>query len=813
MSLNIQTSNGLLEIGGKVTKEKVVEALGYSPADESHVKDGVAHITSKERETWNNKSDVVAYSDLLEAPNIRDDESGNLTVEDEDGNVIMKVDSDGITTTNVNTNTINLNGEDLGVRLDILESVSLPNIVDDESGELSISDEEGNKIVKIDANGLTTTTVTAHDVVVNGVYVGAKLDEHKDNIDSIEDALDTHIENSDIHIMSGERDLWNNKSDVHTYADLPDAPNIVEDNSGEVVYADESRHVIAKIGENGFETTQVIAHTVIAGGVDVSTTIASHTGNGDIHITAAERQSWNAKADKSYVDETVANLVDSAPETLDTLNELAVALGNDKNFATTVATQIGQKADKSDVDALKDELNESITSESDEWIVADEAGNIIAKVDANGFETTTVTAKAVVVGGVDVGTTLAGKSDAGHEHNQYLVASDISGKADKSYVDEELAKKADSEHTHDVYLEASDIAGLATQSFVTDKIAEAKLAASDVDLSGYYTKAEADAKIDEAIDGIVHPTVDLTPYATTQYVGEELAKKSDSGHTHSQYLVANDVAGKADKSYVDEELAKKANSASIVGRSTAGTVYTIDGKQITAKTGAEVFNCYDNTLFADTVNVATGYFAHAEGEGTQARGNWSHAEGLASVAKGNYSHSEGFEAVAKGDMSHAEGFGTIASGDSQHVQGEYNIEDTDGKYAHIVGNGEEDAPSNAHTLDWDGNAWFAGDVYVGGTSQNDEEAEKLARISDIANYMPEVPIEVSWNDILDKPSVSEDENTEFYISDESGNLILKVDSDGVTTTQVVADKIIVGGTDIESRIAALEAALLQLMSA
>jgi hypothetical protein len=37
-------------------------------------------------------------------------------------------------------------------------------------------------------------------------------------------------------------------------------------------------------------------------------------------------------------------VVNSAPATLDTLNELATALGNDPNFATTTATQIGLKA-------------------------------------------------------------------------------------------------------------------------------------------------------------------------------------------------------------------------------------------------------------------------------------------------------------------------------------------------------------------------------------------------------------------------------------------------------------------------------------
>ena len=42
----------------------------------------------------------------------------------------------------------------------------------------------------------------------------------------------------------------------------------------------------------------------------------------------------------------VSALVDSAPETLDTLNELAAALGDDPNFATTVTNQIASKQDK-----------------------------------------------------------------------------------------------------------------------------------------------------------------------------------------------------------------------------------------------------------------------------------------------------------------------------------------------------------------------------------------------------------------------------------------------------------------------------------
>ena len=49
---------------------------------------------------------------------------------------------------------------------------------------------------------------------------------------------------------------------------------------------------------------------------------------------------------ESFVETKVAALVDSAPETLNTLNELSAALGDDPNFATTIATQIGGKVDK-----------------------------------------------------------------------------------------------------------------------------------------------------------------------------------------------------------------------------------------------------------------------------------------------------------------------------------------------------------------------------------------------------------------------------------------------------------------------------------
>ena len=54
--------------------------------------------------------------------------------------------------------------------------------------------------------------------------------------------------------------------------------------------------------------------------------------------------STDGLATETYVQNKIAEVVNSAPGTLDTLNELAQALGNDPNFAATMATELGKKA-------------------------------------------------------------------------------------------------------------------------------------------------------------------------------------------------------------------------------------------------------------------------------------------------------------------------------------------------------------------------------------------------------------------------------------------------------------------------------------
>ena len=83
-----------------------------------------------------------------------------------------------------------------------------------------------------------------------------------------------------------------------------------------------------------------------------TSTFADVTINGTLNMNAGTTATitnltsptnTNDAATKGYVDTSVANLVDSAPGTLDTLNELAAALGDDPNFSTTITNSIATK--------------------------------------------------------------------------------------------------------------------------------------------------------------------------------------------------------------------------------------------------------------------------------------------------------------------------------------------------------------------------------------------------------------------------------------------------------------------------------------
>lgn len=122
-----------------------------------------------------------------------------------------------------------------------------PNIIDDGSNNLAIADTDGNIIFKVDADGTHTTAL--------------------------------EIDGEDIV------ELINSNGFSGDYNDLKNKPNIIDDGSGKLEFADEAGNVVARIDEDGFETTKVTAKEAIIGSVDIKQdgydklTVADEAGN------------------------------------------------------------------------------------------------------------------------------------------------------------------------------------------------------------------------------------------------------------------------------------------------------------------------------------------------------------------------------------------------------------------------------------------------------------------------------------------------------------------------------------------------------
>ena len=105
--------------------------------------------------------------------------------------------------------------------------------------------------------------------------------------------------------------------------------------------------------------------------------------------------------------------------------------------------------------------------------------------------------------------------------------------------------------------------------------------------------------------------------------------------------------------------------------------------------------------------------------------------------------------------------------------------------AHIVGNGMSNTKrSNAHTLDWEGNAWYSGDVYVGSTSgtNRDEGSKKLATVEEVQ----ELASQISPQPYVAQTEAPEDKN------------LLWIDLDDESDDEGLADAIQAAIADVKN---------------
>lgn len=94
---------------------------------------------------------------------------------------------------------------------------------------------------------------------------------------------------------------------------------------------------------NTYVTKSSIATSVTTGNLTV-------TGQTTVP-TANEGNSSKAIANTEFVAKSLASLVDSAPDQLNTLNELAKALGNDANFSATITAELAKKLNSTEAES------------------------------------------------------------------------------------------------------------------------------------------------------------------------------------------------------------------------------------------------------------------------------------------------------------------------------------------------------------------------------------------------------------------------------------------------------------------------------
>lgn len=318
---------------------------------------------------------------------------------------------------------------------------------------------------------------------------------------------------------------------------------------------------------------------------------------------------------------------------------------------------------------------------------------------------------------------------------------------------------------------------------------------------GYYTSASGYASHSEGFrtdtEGQASHTEGQGTYATKSYAHAEGINTLASGlaaHAEGHYSIASGLDSHVEGYYTHTDpiyLSGEANATTYTwtdSKSVIPTLYQYEhlisegGAYLTAhlianferrKVSEDYIKVTNLDISNQTITVASTlssasaitnkayYFFFS----SIAEGDISHAENFLTMAKGTASHSEGFKTIAKGQYSHSQGGGTIASKNGQFALGTYNIEDTSttavhpggfvkaGQYAVIVGNGYEDTTnkeiirSNAHTLDWQGNGWYAGKLTIGtNPTENLDVATKQYVDNAISNYALKSEIPTVTND-------------------------------------------------------------------
>jgi hypothetical protein len=195
------------------------------------------------------------------------------------------------------------------------------------------------------AAGTITASITGN---VTGNVTGTVSDiSNHDTADLAENAANKYFTNQ--RAIDANTGLWDTigaAAAAQAAAELTASNALTSAVEDLESYADQAE-VDAKAYTDTRETAITTAYESYADQAEVDAKAYTDTRETAI-TTAYEAYADQAEVDaKAYADQKVSDLVNGAPELLDTLNELAAAINDDASFASTIGTSIGEKVSKS----------------------------------------------------------------------------------------------------------------------------------------------------------------------------------------------------------------------------------------------------------------------------------------------------------------------------------------------------------------------------------------------------------------------------------------------------------------------------------
>jgi len=208
------------------------------------------------------------------------------------------------------------------------------------------TDVAANTAARHDA--VTVSDSTEIDLTLTGQQISASLKAGSIDETKLDTSVNASLDLADSATQPGDLATVATSGDYTDLLNTPTIPDALTDLDTTVTGA-QLNALKSKVDNIEANADVTDATNVAAAGAvmesDTSTAFMSFVIDEDDMSSDSATKVPTQQSTKAYVDTAVAGLVASAPGTLDTLNELAAALGDDANFATTVTNSIATKAD------------------------------------------------------------------------------------------------------------------------------------------------------------------------------------------------------------------------------------------------------------------------------------------------------------------------------------------------------------------------------------------------------------------------------------------------------------------------------------